>query len=163
MSDHVIDLQEYLRGKRETRKGAFSIWGGEGERSRFALPMWRAIYLVRGQWGGLVWGEDDHVPRTLRPFFVLDLEQEPARTDVDPTLVDGLWSGEGPSLKETLPGPVSVRLGVREGRRWFLALQGAPRDEALEPHTRDDLLFLAGECAGLLFHRDLADEAESDV
>lgn len=160
MSDRVIDLREYLKGKKGERRGAFSIWGGDGERSRFALPMWRAIYLVGGNWGGLLWGTDDHVPRSLNPFFVLDLEAEPARTETDPADVEGLWGGEGPRLRDTPPAAVSVLLGTREGRRWFLVLSGGLREERLDPAVRDDLLFLAGECAGLLFHRDLADEAD---
>jgi hypothetical protein len=160
MSDHVIDLQEYLKGRKEERRGAFSIWGGDGERSRFALPMWRAIYLVRGHWGALLWGRDDHVPRTLQPYFVLDLESEPARTTTDADMVAGLWSGDGPQVRDAPPGSVSILLGSRDGRRWFLVLLGDPREDRLEPRVRDDLLFLAGECAGLLFHQDLAGEAD---
>lgn len=161
VKDHVIDLRTYLKGKKEDRRGTFSIWGGEGERSRFALPMWRAIYLARGDWGALLWGRDEHVPRKLTPFFVLDLKSEPARTDVDAELVDGLWTGEAPQLLEDPSGPVLVLLGQRDGRRWFLAIAGADREARLEPHIRDDLLFLAGECAGLLFHRDLAGNADA--
>jgi len=162
VKDHVIDLQEYLKGKQEERKGAFSIWGGDGERSRFALPMWRAIYLAHGGWGALLWGPEDHVPRSLTPYFVLDLQSEPARTSVEPDLVEGLWSGDGPVLIDEPPGPVSILLGTREGRRWFMVISGDPRSERLEPRTRDDLLFLAGECAGLLFHRDLASVDDED-
>ncbi len=162
MSDHVIDLQEYLKGKKEEKRGAFAIWGGDGERSRFALPMWRAIYLIRGNWGALMWGRDDHVPRTLQPFFVLDLEAEPARTEADADLAGGLWSGSGPELKESDYGSVVVLLGTAEGRRWFLVLRGDQREGPLETSVRDDLLFLAGECAGLLFHRDLAAQVDPD-
>ena len=39
-----------------------------------------------------------------------------------------------------------------------MVIAGDGRGEGMEASTRDDLLFLAGECAGLLFHRDLADE-----
>jgi hypothetical protein len=156
MSDGVIDLRGYLEGKQEDHRGAFSIWGGEGERSRFALPMWRAIYLAGGDWGALLWGRDEHVPRSLKPFFVLDLASEPARIDVALELADGLWQAESPSLQDRPPGPLSVLLGVEEGRRWFLVISGPPRGGPLDPAARDDVLFLAGECAGLLFHRDLA-------
>lgn len=161
MKDHVIDLREYLKEKAEARRGTFSIWGGEGERSRFALPMWRAIYLAGGDWGALAWGRDEHVPRKLTPFFVLDLKSEPARTQVDAELADGLWRGEAPQLVEHASGPVLVLLGMRDGRRWFLAIAGDGRGPHLEPRVRDDLLFLAGECAGLLFHRDLAANADA--
>lgn len=160
VKDHVIDLREYLKGKKPDRRGTFSIWGGEGERSRFALPMWRAIYLARGDWGALLWGRDEHVPRKLTPFFVLDLKSEPARTAVDVALAEGLWSGEAPQLVEHASGPLTVLLGKQEGRRWFLAIAGDDRDPVVAPNVRDDLLFLAGECAGLLFHRDLAGDAD---
>ena len=160
MSDHVIDLHEYLKGKSASgSSSAFSIWGGDGERSRFALPMWRATYLIKGDWGALVWGPEDR-PGALRPYFVLDLESDPARTDVESGLAEGLWTGDGPELVETPGDRVVVLLGTEGGRRWFLALRGPMRAGPLEAEVRDDLMFLAGECAGLLFHRDLAAEAE---
>jgi len=56
---------------------------------------------------------------------------------------------------------VAVFLGNRKGKNWFLILDD--RGEAHEPvtaGTREDLLFLAGECAGLLFFRELAEAGE---
>lgn len=156
MDDQVIDLQEYLDRRPDSRRTSFAVWGGEGERSRFALPLWRAIYLVEGDRGGLLW-LDENTGR-VHPFFVLDLASESPRTEFDPDLLDEVRGPgvEAPALAEIVPGGVTVYLGAKEGRRWFLVVDdGGMGREELQARHRDDLLFLAGECAGLLFHRDL--------
>jgi hypothetical protein len=52
-------------------------------------------------------------------------------------------------------------LGSREGRVWHLVVDGGDqRHGGLSARSREDILFLAGECAGLLFLRDFADEVE---
>lgn len=159
----IIDLDAYRRRRPESRRTAFAVWGGEGERSRLALPVWRAIYLVGGERGALVWVDEGQDPqRGLNPFFVLDLAEEEPRTSFSPDLlgeVRGATSG-APILSETFPGGVAVFLGVDRGRRWFLVVDdgGMPR-EAMESASRNDLLFIAGECSGLILHRRL-DEME---
>lgn len=55
--DDIIDLGEYLRRRDEAEKAprtAFAVWGGEGKRARFALPLWRIVYLAGGARGELV-------------------------------------------------------------------------------------------------------------
>ncbi len=54
--DDVIDLTSYrdrnaVAPEAGSDRANFSVFGGDGDRSRFALPVWRLIYLV----GGLVW------------------------------------------------------------------------------------------------------------
>jgi hypothetical protein len=162
MDDHddsdIIDLGAYRRRRPEARRSAFAVWGGEGERSRFALPVWRAVYLVGGERGGLVWVEDDDTGKTLNPFFVLDLASETPRTTFATELLGDLRGSEvaGPILSESFPGGAAVFLGVGENRRWFLVVHdgGLPR-QPMDASSRNDLLFLAGECAGLLLHRRL--------
>jgi len=165
----IIDLGEYRRKRPEARRSAFAVWGGEGERSRFALPVWRAVYLVGGERGALVWVDDDDGPgKQLHPFFVLDLASETPRTTFPPELLGELRGNEGvgPILSETFPGGAAVFLGVGEKRRWFLVVHdgGLPR-QPMDGTARNDLLFLAGECAGLLLHRRLDEhpqETEED-
>jgi len=162
MDDHedsdIIDLGAYRRRRPEARRSAFAVWGGEGERSRFALPVWRAVYLVGGERGALVWVDDEDAGRTLNPFFVLDLASETPRTSFATELLGELRGSEvaGPTLSETFPGGAAVFLGAGDHRRWFLVVHdgGLPR-QAMDASSRNDLLFLAGECAGLLLHRRL--------
>ena len=162
MDDHedsdIIDLGAYRRRRPEARRSAFAVWGGEGERSRFALPVWRAVYLVGGERGGLVWLDDRDAGKTLNPFFVLDLASETPRTSFSTELLGDLRGSEvaGPILSESFPGGSAVFLGAGEDRRWFLVVHdgGLPR-QPMDASSRNDLLFLAGECAGLLLHRRL--------
>jgi hypothetical protein len=164
VSDDIIDLTQYLgrtpaEGEHEVSRGNFSVWGGDGERSRFALPIWRSIYLVGGGRGGLVAvaEEGDSEPE---PLFVLDLAAEPARTDFTLPEVRGDIGGNAPAVLEDRD-TVAVFLGSRRGQNWFLVLDD--RGDISEPvtaGTREDLLFLAGECAGLLFFRELAEAGE---
>ena len=165
MDDDIIDLTAYLARRpeaapEEESRGFFSVWGGEGERSRFALPLWRSVYLVSGKRAGLVWVPHDG-QRFARSFFVLDLGAEPARTEFDHFQVPGRAELAEPPMVFEAADRVMVFLGAHESRDWFVFLdQREPGADPLEAKPREDLLFLAGECAGLLFYRDLADEAD---
>ena len=158
--DDVIDLTLYrdrdiLARGASTERANFSVFGGDGDRSRFALPVWRSIYLVGGRRGGLVW-----VPRgsTDDPTaeFVLDLGSDPARTDLKLPDAGAADSCDPPTLFEAADC-VAVFLGTRDGRNWFLVLDEYGPAGAVAGYAREDLLFLAGECAGLLFFRELAE------
>lgn len=162
--DDIIDLGEYLRRREESEKAprtAFAVWGGEGERARFALPLWRIVYLASGARGGLLWVEaGDEKPSRLNPFVVLDLAADPARTRFPPQAVIGLEGAAAATVRLSPEGILTVFLGEHEGRRWFLVVDEMVRDRiGPEGRVRDDILFLAGECAGLLFFRGFAGEA----
>ena len=158
----IIDLGEYLRRREEAEKAprtAFAVWGGDGgERARFTLPLWRVVYLAGGTRGGLVWvPSEDERPARLRPFVVIDLAEEPARTRFSPSLVHGMEWSPAPTLRELGVAGLAVHLGEQDGRRWYLVVdETAERESAAEGRVRDDILFLAGECSGLLFFRGLA-------
>lgn len=161
MDDQIIDLGEYLR-KREERtqeeRSTFALWGGEGDRSRFALPLWRAAYLVGGRRAALVWESAEQPAGHLRPFVVLDLWSEPPRTEIPPAAVDELRHAEGAPVCILGPEGLGFYLGENDGRRWYLVVTGPPGELVLLDEDKDDLHFLAGECAGLLFHRQLDQE-----
>ena len=161
MGDGIIDIRKYL-GSDEDDASAFSLWGGEGERSRFALPLWRIIYLAGGDRGGIVSAVEAPMPQGsvgvgLEPLVVLDLRSDPARTDFsDLASASSLVEGS-PRLVDLDEGGLLVALGERAGRQWFVAVDGV--SERIGPLARsvtEDILFLSGECAGLLFFRDLA-------
>lgn len=160
MSDGIIDIGEYLRRRDgdEEPTSTFSLWGAEGERSRFALPLWRAIYLTQGERGAVMWSPQG--TGELKPFVVLDLASEPARTEFPWDGAVGPSSERVPELRLVPEEGISVYLGEERERQWFLVVAGGGSGSA-EPVGRDreDVLFLAGECAGLLFLRDFAEDA----
>jgi len=164
MSDDIIDLSEYLRRSddEDSPPSTFALWGAEGERSRFALPLWRTIYLASGERGGVLYldpAEDE-----LRAFVVLDLAQDPPRTTFTKAHLAGLTGSEPPELVEDAPRALTIYLGARGSRRWFLVVERghASRPKILAPRDREDILFLAGECAGLLFLRDFAEDPRTE-
>lgn len=166
VDDGIIDLTQYLdrrRGPGAARPaGAFALWGADDERSRFALPLWRTVYLARGERGGIVWrGSGDAPGDAPRPFVVLDLRHDPADLEFESELLQGFEGSRAPVLREAEGGRLTVFLGESEGGSWYLVVEGGEGGEPLAPRDREDILFLAGECAGLLFLRDLATGAEN--
>ena len=158
--DDVIDLTRYLDrdtvvGAAGAERGSFSVFGGDGDRARFALPVWRSIYLTGSRRGALVW-----VPRgsEIDPEaeFVLDLASDPARTEFSLPDSGAADSCDPPMLLEAAES-VAVFLGMRDENNWFLLLDDYGPAGAVTGYAKGDLLFLAGECAGLLFFRELAE------
>ena len=165
MADEIFDITRYLKREpaSDLPRGSMALWGADGERSRFALPLWRIIYLAQGERGLILWSEVDR-PKRPTPFVVLDLGADPARTDVDGDMIPRFGVDEGPSLIDLEADGLIVYLGSRQGRIWTLRVDGgSERTTPLGPTTREDVLFLAGECAGLLFLRDLAGREEGDL
>jgi hypothetical protein len=155
--DQVIDIRRFLGGAPERPdEGAFAVWGGGGERARFALPLWRAIYLVGGEWGGIISLSNPEAENVARPLFILDLKRDPARIFNSTESLRLLRSEEAPALASTGGQELSVLLGADGDRQWFLQVRGGSLEAAPDGRVRETLLFLAGECAGLLFFRELA-------
>lgn len=164
MSDEIIDITRYLKREpaSDLPRSTMSLWGADGERSRFALPLWRIIYLAQGERGIIAWSQEGRPERVI-PFVVLDIAADPARFDVDPSRIPRFEPDEGPSLIDFEGDGLVVFLGARTGRIWTLVVDGgSERSEALSRSAREDILFLAGECAGLLFLRDLANDLPDD-
>lgn len=164
MADDVIDLTSYLQTPPPTDvpRGSMALWGAEGERSRFALPLWRIIHLARAERGVIAYAAVDR-PDVWTPFVVLDLGADPARTEMVSTVVPRFDADENPSLIDYEGGGLIVYLGSADGVLWALVVDGeTERSEPLGATAREDVLFLAGECAGLLFLRDLASDVVRD-
>jgi len=158
MDDRVIDINEYLaREEEDPGRGTFSLWGSDGGRVRFAMPVWRAISLLSGTRGGVVYGLGEVGELRVSPYFLLDLEEEPARTECPAEAVRPLLQKAPPAMAVTDGSAVAVLLGQEDVRRWFLVVLGVDAKQPVVGRTREHLLFLAGECAGLLFSRPPSD------
>jgi hypothetical protein len=162
MSDEIIDITRYLdrgAGRGET-PAPMALWGADGDRSRFALPLWRVVHLAEAERGVIFWRNVSGDP-TPHPFVVIDLARDPARLGVDPSRVPDCGEVPSATLHDLGPAGLAVCLGGRDGRSWCLIADGGrARQAPLEARRREDVLFLAGECAGLLFLRDFADEVD---
>ena len=157
MDDGVIDIGKYLGEPPGPRShAAFSVWGGDGERSRLALPVWRAIQVTGGDWGGVIYQPRKGSQESVEPFFVLDLKEDPARTEVLSGPLASLRKKGVPAVLSNQGGEIVVFLGEDEERSWFLKIQGTAVGLDVAVKAKETLLFLAGECSGLLFFRELS-------
>lgn len=162
MADKIIDIGRYL--DREAGRGGalatMALWGADGDRSRFALPLWRIVHLAQAERGVICWRTTTGDP-TLNPFVVIDLACDPARLGVDGSALPTCDDVAAANLHDLGSDGLLVCLGARDGRAWsLLADCGGQREGALDARRREDVLFLAGECAGLLLLRDFADLVE---
>ena len=163
MADEIIDISRYFNRKpaSDLPRGSIALWEGDGERSRFALPLWRILHLARAERGMIVSCEPG-MHHLAEPFVVLDLGSEPARTGIEPDAMPGYGEDDAPSLLDREAEGLAIFLGAGEGRVWALLVDvGAARSAPLPATLREDILFLAGECAGLLFLRELSEDRDS--
>jgi hypothetical protein len=162
MADEIIPISRYLERESEADvlPRAIALWGVDGDRARFALPLWRVVHMAGGDRGVIVWRSLSG-DRRPRPFVVVDLAHDPARLGIGGLPLECCDGGEAPTLHDLAPGGLVIELGTRDERIWCIVTDGGePRAEPLDPKKREDILFLAGECAGLLFLRDFADEVD---
>jgi hypothetical protein len=167
MSDEIIDIASYLDrdSDEDILPGTIALWGVDGERSRFALPLWRVVHLAGAERGVILWRYASG-DRTPQAFVVIDLASDPPRLELAGRATECCEMCDTATLHDLGPAGLVVYLGSRGGRIWCLLAEGGEgRQVPLDPKRREDILFLAGECAGLLFLRDFADyvgEPEAD-
>jgi hypothetical protein len=159
MADQIIDITRYLEREAgdEVLPGAIALWGADGERSRFALPLWRVVHLAAAERGVILWRPTSG-DRTPHPFVVIDVARDPARLRLEGAWIKHCEAQESAALHDLGADGVVVYLGTRGEKVWCLLAEGGEgRRAPLEPKRREEILFMAGECAGLLFLRDFAD------
>lgn len=162
MADEIIPISRYLERESEedVLPRAIALWGVDGDRSRFALPLWRVVHLAAADRGVIAW-RNTSGDRRPRPFVVVDLASDPARLGLSGFPLERCEQADSPTLYDLPPAGLVIYLGTRDERIWCLFTDGgAVREVPLDPKKREDILFLAGECAGLLFLRDFADEVD---
>ena len=80
-----------------------------------------------------------------------------ARCEVDQKALPVSGDGVPPASHDDGSAAVAIFRGGRSSCIWRLVIGGGgTRTGKLTAKSREDILFLAGECAGLLFLRDFA-------
>ncbi len=109
---------------------------------------------------------DEYGPGIVHPHLVLDLfADRPRRSFTEERLREARESGvpgvceygpdSAPGGRRTGGSGVVVSLGSDGTRSWFLVADSVSAGPSLAEPVRDEIMFLAGECSGLLLHRDL--------
>jgi hypothetical protein len=160
MADEIIDLSHFIerRASSGAPPGMMALWGADGERSRFALPLWRVAHLAGAERAVIFWRAVSGDPAPT-PFVVLDVAHDPARLQLK-ELAPVCGEHSPAELHDRGREGLVVCLGTKGDRVWGLLVDGGARAAPLSSREREDILFLSGECAGLLFLWNFADEAD---
>lgn len=124
--------------------------------------------LLAADRGAVVW-VDEYGPGLLHVHSLLDLVWDPPRRDFTVDGCRAAWGKGVPGLCDVpeadrspaLPTPLGIRssccvaLGSDGTRAWFLIVDSLTPRAALTVDVTDDLMFLAGEAAAVVLHRDL--------
>ena len=169
VSSKVLTLSHF-RGRRERRRvSAVTLHSLDPDRLRVLHHLGEAVERSGGDRAAVVW-LDEYDVELPHPFAVLDLGADTPRRDVSVELIHRVWRDGGPTALD-VPGreavgvlapdaaraAFAVSLGSDGLRAWFFVLEWPRPRDPLPPDVVDDLLFLAGECAGVVLHRDLTD------
>jgi hypothetical protein len=115
------------------------------------------VHIAVAERGVILW-RNTSGDRTPHAFVVIDVARDPTRLRLEGAWIEHCEAQESATLHDLGADGIVVYLGTRADKIWcLLAEGGAGRKAPLEPKRREDILFMAGECAGLLFLRDMAD------
>jgi tetratricopeptide (TPR) repeat protein len=105
---------------------------------------------------------DEYGPGLIHPYVVLDqLCDEPRRQFSAEPLHEAWVLGvpgaydRPPTSESSLPTALAVALGSDGTRAWFVIAESVLPRPLLDAKVRDRIMFLAGECASVVLHRDL--------
>jgi len=157
----VLHLEDY-RGKRAHRlRIADRLYGADPKRLAIFRHLSQVAELCDADRAATVW-VDEYGPGSVHPHVILDqLSDRPRRFfSVEP--LRRAWELGVPGAIDALADPTSsipttfaISLGSDGMRAWFLVAESPAGRPLLDAATRDRLMFLAGECAAVVLHRDL--------
>lgn len=158
---NVLRLEDY-RGKREQRlRLSELLYGNDSNRLRVFECLKEVAELCSADRVAAVWVEEygsglvhphvvlDHLMDRPRRFF----SSEPLRKAFElgvPGVIDQLAD-----LGSPLPATFAISLGSDGMRAWFVLAETSSGRPLLDADARDRLMFLGGECAAVLLHREL--------
>jgi tetratricopeptide (TPR) repeat protein len=164
---NIVHLESYRCRKDNRLRQTMALYGHDPERSGILLQIWRAASLVGADRGAVIW-LDEYGPGLAHPFALLDLASDRPRRLFSPIPLRAAWDAGVPGLLDmaNAPGQLgresegiksvsAVALGSDGPRSWFLCLDSLTPRPALSEEAAGELMFIAGECASILLHRDL--------
>ena len=169
MSQFEIVYLDSYRGRRDTRfRRTLALHGHDANRSKILQHLWEALSLAGADRGAVVW-LDEYGPGSAHPHALLDLAADRPRRFFSPIPLRAAWDSGVPGLfdlpqaegrwgrlGEGIASTSVIALGSDGPRSWFLVIDSLTPRVALNRRTAGDLMFLAGEIASVVLHRDLA-------
>jgi tetratricopeptide (TPR) repeat protein len=160
----ILRLDAY-RGRRDQRlRLAASLYRADASRSELLGHLARVATLLGADRAATVW-IDEYGPGMVHPHVVLDLLSDRPRRCFSADPLRKAWEGGVPGVFEShgtgwvrgegSAWTVAVALGSDGTRSWFLIADAVSPGRSMSRGARDQLVFLAGECSGVVLHRDL--------
>lgn len=176
----VVRLDEIRVRRQQRLRETSALYGGDPERSRVALLLEQVLGVVEGDRAATVW-VDEYGTGMVHVHCILDLVRTPPRRSFEPQLLQSAWEEGVPGLvdcpdlsqgnvvplMEGVRSAAAVALGSDGARSWFVVVDSNRPRTALADEPAGHLMYLAGECASILLHRELplfhsSGEAASD-
>ena len=163
---HRLDEQRVRRAQRLRR--ALAVDRTDPERLQVVEHLSAVTSLLGCDRAAIVW-LDEYGPALVHVHAVLDLVSDAPRRGFSVESLQLAWNdgvpgkldlfdlGQAPAipLHDAAGSLCAVALGSDGARAWFLVTDGLRARLPLDGQTSGHLMFLAGECAGVLLHRDL--------
>ena len=157
----VLRLEDYRTKKSSRLRLADRLYGADPRRLAVFRNLTQVAELCDADRAATVW-VDEYGPGSVHPHVVLDnLTDRPRRIFAMEPLRRA-WEIGVPGAIDALSSPTSsvpttfaISLGSDGMRAWFLVAESCAGRALLGPAVRDRLMFLAGECAAVLLHREL--------
>jgi len=164
----IVHLDSYRKRRDARFRRTLALHAHEPEKTSVLEQVWRAVSLVGADRGAVVW-LDEYGPGLAHPHTVLDLGADRPRRFFSPVPLRGAWDTRVPGLLdlphsdrpwdgfgEGVNSACVVALGSDGPRSWFLVLDSLTPRRPLSQAVSGEVMFLAGEIASIVLHRDLS-------
>jgi tetratricopeptide (TPR) repeat protein len=157
----VLRLQEY-RDRRSSRlRLSHALHGADRRRNEVFRNLSEIAELTGADRAAAVW-VDELGSRLIHPYVVVDqLSARPRRAFAYEPLSEA-WQLGVPGARDrpaepaaAVPATFAVALGSDGTRAWFVVADAVVPRPMVPPDVRDRIMYLAGECASVVLHRDL--------
>jgi hypothetical protein len=157
----VLRLEDY-RGRRAYRRRlADGLYRADSNRVAVFRHLSEVAELSDADRVATVW-VDEYGPGLVHPHVVLDSLSDRPRRFFSAEPLRKAWAlgvpgavDEPANPMSAIPTTLAIALGSDGMRAWFLVAESGAGRPLLESMARDRIMFLAGECAAVLLHRDL--------
>jgi tetratricopeptide (TPR) repeat protein len=173
-SSSVVQLDSYRERKESRLRRARALYGHDPGKRQILLHLSRAVELSGGDRGAVLWLEE-YGPKLVHAYTLLDLASDRPRRRFPPSVLEGAWNTgvpgflDVPDVQGQLNGKgegvrslAVVALGSDGVHSWFLLVDSLTPRGKLAPEVAGELMFLAGECASIVLHRDLDESWEGE-
>lgn len=165
----VVGLSEHRSRRRRRLRMAEALWSGDPMRAALVRHLSELTEITEADRAAAVW-LDEYGTSLVHPHVILDLLSDRPRRSFPLEPLERAWEIGLPGAYEAAYDTIrsangrnllAIALGSDGARAWFVVSDSIGARPRLGSEARERLLFLAGECAAVLLHRDL-DRPEGD-